>query len=118
MTLSPWMLYWIMRLDDFCTFLTMTFVLSALVTIVLFFRAIGFPDEPEWFPDKSRVFFKFLALTMGLMLFGSFLPSSKEMAAILVVPKIVNNQKVQAIPSKILDLANAWLDALKPKEAK
>jgi hypothetical protein len=36
------------------------------------------------------------------------------MAIIYVVPKVVNNKDVQAIPGKLLDLSNEWLDKLHP----
>lgn len=38
------------------------------------------------------------------------------MAAIMIVPKIVNNEKVQTIGNKIYDLAAEWMDELAPKK--
>jgi hypothetical protein len=42
------------------------------------------------------------------------LPTTQEMAIIYVVPKVVNNKQVQAIPGKLLTLSNEWLDKLHP----
>lgn len=46
----------------------------------------------------------------------SLLPTTKEMAAILIVPKIANNEKVQDCGNRLYDLAVEWMDALKPKK--
>jgi quinol-cytochrome oxidoreductase complex cytochrome b subunit len=54
-----------------------------------------------------------------LITMGSLIPNTKQMAAILIIPKIINNPSVQALPGKVEYLANAWLDELKPhKEEK
>lgn len=54
-------------------------------------------------------------LAFALMLIGcAFIPSTKEMAAIIVLPKIVNNEKVQDAGNKLFDLAVEWLEDLKP----
>jgi len=45
-----------------------------------------------------------------------FVPTTKQMAAIIVVPKIVNNEKVQNVGNKIYDLAVEWMDELHPKK--
>ena len=49
----------------------------------------------------------------------ALVPSTAQMAAIVVVPRIVNNEQVQTVGSRLYDLATEWLDELKPrKEAK
>ena len=50
------------------------------------------------------------------MAISVFLPTTKQMAVIIVAPKIVNNEAIQTIPGKLVDLSNAWLDELKPKK--
>ena len=44
----------------------------------------------------------------------ALVPSTAQMAAIVVVPRIVNNEQVQTVGNKLYDLAVEWLDALKP----
>ena len=46
-----------------------------------------------------------------------FVPTTKEMAAILVVPRIVNSEKIQTAGNKIYDLAVEWMEELRPKNA-
>lgn len=49
----------------------------------------------------------------------ALVPSTAQMAAIVVVPRIVNNEQVQTAGSRLYDLAAEWLDELRPrKEAK
>lgn len=51
---------------------------------------------------------------MYWLLISIFLPSTKQMGAIFVVPAIVNNKRVQEYPEKVLDLGLEWLEELKP----
>ena len=44
----------------------------------------------------------------------ALLPSTREMAAIIMVPAVVNNEKVQTVGNKLYDLAVEWLETLKP----
>ncbi len=53
---------------------------------------------------------------VALVLSLTFIPSTKQMAAIMIVPKIVNNEKVQTIGNKVYDLAVEWMEELKPNK--
>lgn len=46
----------------------------------------------------------------------TFTPSTKQMAAIMIVPKITNSEKVQTIGNKVYDLAVEWMEELKPNK--
>ena len=49
----------------------------------------------------------------------ALVPSTAQMAAIVVVPRIANNEQVQTVGNRLYDLATEWLDELRPrKEAK
>jgi len=47
-------------------------------------------------------------------------PSTKEMAFILVAPKLYDavskNKDLQEMPSKVVTLANEWLEELRPEK--
>ena len=49
---------------------------------------------------------------------SALIPSSKEMAAIVVIPKVANSQPVQDIGQGIVDLAKDWMIELAPKKVK
>ena len=46
----------------------------------------------------------------------ALVPSTAQMAAIVVVPRIVNNEQVQTVGNRLYDLATEWLDELRPKK--
>jgi hypothetical protein len=56
------------------------------------------------------------------IILANLLPTTKEAAVIYVVPKIVNvvtaNKEIQKLPNNILQLANAWIEELKPADAR
>lgn len=56
---------------------------------------------------KSKVIIAFLTITL---LFALLVPNSKTIAAIYLVPKIVENKQVQQVPGKVLKLLNVKLD--------
>lgn len=99
-------LYWITRLDylQMASFAVLVFSLVFILVLVLA-RSSGDFD----------ISFKQVLIPLIPALIGAagavFIPSTKEMAAILVIPKLVNNEKAQRIPDKILDLCTQWLDS-------
>jgi hypothetical protein len=117
MTITTWQMYWITRLNDAREVLGILVFLFGLASFFTLVEAAGFPNEDiGWYPEKAKYFFIAFSVFMLSLIINCLLPSTQDMAAILVVPKIVNNQKVQEIPSKLLDLASDWMDALKPKK--
>ena len=44
------------------------------------------------------------------------IPTTREMAVILVVPRIANSEKVQQAGNKLYDLAIEWMAELKPNK--
>ena len=48
----------------------------------------------------------------------TFIPTTKQMAAVMVLPKIINNESVQEMPDKIFKLGIEWLDELRPEKEK
>ena len=64
--------------------------------------------------NMVKPFLKLWYLCAFLIILSISVPTTKQMAAIIIVPKVVNNEQVQEIPNKILDLATEWLEELKP----
>lgn len=117
--MTEWQMYWLLRLDGIKD---MFEVITVLLTIAVVLLGIGFlvcffiskADEHE---DATRVAKSLkhgFLITVLLCLFFTFvwilLPTTKQMAAILVVPKIINNEQVQELPEKIVELGNEWMD--------
>lgn len=57
-----------------------------------------------------------LILSVPILLAACLTPSTKEMCAIKVIPVIANNEGVQELPNKVVELANEWMEELKPKK--
>jgi len=49
-------------------------------------------------------------LAVIFILLAVFVPNTKQACTIYVVPKIINNEQVQQIPDKLLELGNKQLD--------
>lgn len=110
-------IYWITRLDYFCNFCWAMGIL--LVIFATFGVIVGFIN---WFEEEDKrglkLFLPALFLSL-LIVFGSlFIPTTKEMCAIKIIPKITNSEKVQELPNKVVDLAEEWIEELKPKKEK
>ena len=60
---------------------------------------------------KTRKISLCVALFFGAI--AMLLPTTKQMAAIYVVPAIANNEKIQQIGGKTLDISNQLLDLTK-----
>lgn len=104
-------MYWIVILDS-------VVVASAVLTTVFGLLAAAVMSYVAETRDyKATPLFGIVGVMALLMaLIWTFTPSTKRMAAIIVVPKIVNNEKVQNVGNKLYDLAVEWMDELKPKK--
>jgi hypothetical protein len=117
MELTTMQLYWIIKLD---TFLDITGFLSFLLGLLAFTCIIGLFSCSiiQDFKEFLSIWKKFSKYSIPLFIIflsvSVFLPTTKQMAALIVLPKIINNEKVQEIPQKLLDLGIEWLDELKP----
>ncbi len=122
--ITSWDIYWLTRLNPIGTFAGMVGVLGTLASI---FITVGhfvmkyscMKSEQAASKTLGKVslvltLISLLALTLNVML-----PNMKEMAAIIVVPKVINavaqNEDFKQIPTNIVELANDWLKELKPK---
>lgn len=119
MNITPWTIYWITRLDEIGCVLTVLAFFVGFYVLFMLMSTIGFPnDEPQWKKERAKYFFYGVTVFFALLFGNALIPSTKDMAAIIVIPKIVNNKQVAELPSKIVDLATDWLDHLKPKYSK
>ena len=116
-------MYWLTRLDDINCALGLFSILGGVATFLLYVvGAFEYADAPDRRRQVWQIAGRALSSVILALIVGTFIPTTKEMAAILVIPKIVNNEKVQDAGNKLYDLAVEWLEALKPekntKEAK
>ena len=126
------MIYWITRLDAIQVALTVVVsvatVLIAVKFIVSLIKYVNAYDNPQLEHDKCEaamkheqktmlnipVVGKYMVIILAIWLCVSFVPTSKEAAAIYLIPKIANNEQVQKVPEQALRLLNVkleqWID--------
>lgn len=103
MTLTSWDVYWITRLDNVGTIIGVGAMLFFIASIGI--TIVGFVEECKWKFKPMK-----LAVVSAIVLFlMAFIPSTKEMVAIMALPKIVNNEYVQQIPNDTAEFVHKQL---------
>ena len=141
--ITPSTIYWLTRLDSIhhsldCIIGLLIFVsiLATAISVVLFLMSHftgnkafdvfdGKSDEElndihkamrKWSRNAIKGVIIELASTFLLQLSLAFLPTAKEMAAIIVVPRIANSESIQQLGDGIVNLAQEWMKELAPKK--
>lgn len=124
-------MYWLTRLDGMCAILCISNVLflAALIALLLKGLALVFKTKQHsWEIDeevkrarKHGVRLLWWAKISGAgfvvsVLLNALTPDTRQMAAIIIVPKIANSEKVQEAGNKLYDLAVEWMESLKPEK--
>lgn len=109
MEISPWLVYWLMQLDSICNFVKCIAVLGSILLIVLIILRIivkayvEWDEEAEAFYTVTTPLYKFSSVVIPIfVLLNVFIPNTKTVAAMILIPPIVNNEQVQQIPDDIL----------------
>lgn len=110
-------LYWITRLVGINTLLCIVAFVSVIVcSAIVTMLCMG---DIKW---EDKITKKVRNAAIPCLLFSvlglTFIPTTKEMAAILVIPQIANSEKFQEAGGKLYDLAVEWMDALRPHKTK
>lgn len=118
--ITPMQMYWLTRLDHVHTVLEVMCVLLALSTIGILIAG-GVMQDCSFTEETNKRGRKFVGRTPFMaaafvvtLLVNALAPTTKEMAAILVVPRIANSEKVQMAGNKLYDLAAEWMEELRP----
>jgi Trk-type K+ transport system membrane component len=121
-------MYWLVKLDDlqhvFGHLIYIPTLWIVITGIIAFPAFIATLDDDESTRERALRRIKkatllcipMLFLTGVIMLTAALIPSTKQMAAIMIVPKIANNEKVQTIGNRVYDLAVEWMEELKPNK--
>ena len=120
--MSEWTLYWIFRLDVLHNVVTVAFIGTTLgMVFTSFFITLN--GCTDGWDDKVTVQFKtilkkVLIPYIALIFLYIFTPSGKELAAIYVLPKVVESDVVQEDLPEIYELAKERLKELLTEENK
>lgn len=105
-------MYWLLKLDDILNISTLVFILSMFAFVLCFvvgtiYEGDGcYEDAYKKLRRVRNVSFWFVLFFGSIM---TFLPTTKQLAAIYVVPALVNSEKVQRIGNKTLDISEDLL---------
>lgn len=118
--MSSLSMYFILMLDNirgvfgFLSFLSVSnFV---LFLICYFFMLEKIDKVPELYINTVKKYFKRITLVSILfVMIHTFTPTTKQMAAIIVIPSVVNNENVQRFSNGLGELSMLWLQDLKSK---
>lgn len=119
MTITPATLYWITRLDEINCLCAIIAVFSIIAFTIGFIMLIASLDCNDEYCEAGKKITKAtgiiatLALTIGL-----FVPTSKEMAMIYVVPHLAESQVVKQDIPEVYDLGVKALKDWLKKETK
>ena len=111
MTIDPWTLYWITRLDyvpHFLTFIIIMFVVLMFGSIL--YGCYQCENGQKWPRRSTFGMFSSIVGASLMMIVMCLTPTTKEMGAILIVPTVVNNENVQEEVGELYKLAKDWLE--------
>ena len=112
-------MYWILKLDDFCTlfkvFVFLTGIFSVVVAISSAVKAANVYDDDDrkFVETTKKYFFRSAILTIILALIIALLPSTKQMAMIKVLPKIANSEIVGEMSADAKEIYRMGIKAIK-----
>ena len=116
--ITPMQMYWLTRFSPITNMLSGIVSLLVVVTVILGIATITMPYNV--FGEKTHLirmrFIKTVVATGILSFVFGFVnmltPTTREMAAILIVPRIANSEKVQTVGNQLYDLAVEWMEEL------
>jgi NADH:ubiquinone oxidoreductase subunit 6 (subunit J) len=117
-------MYWLTRLSPLGNGLMVITIL--LLICAVGFLIIGCIMQDDLYNDCTHeTGMKFIKISppmaviaVVLLLVNCLLPTTREMAAIIIVPRIANSEKVQTVGNQLYDLAVAWMKELRPAKNK
>lgn len=117
MEISPALIYWITRLTGIKETLCVTLGMLALLSMAFLIMSLIVGSVENDVNFRKPVKYALFSLTISsLMLIAvQFIPTTKEMAAILIIPRIAKDNKIKKLPNNLVDFTNEWLEELKPK---
>lgn len=119
MYLSPWLVYLILQLDSISMVVFVLSVLSSIVCFIVWMVGLigtecgtdrhNWKNPHEAWIGLKRAGISLTVVSLLLMLGNALIPSTKTMAAVVVLPAIVNNQNVQKEAGELYQLAKQGL---------
>lgn len=113
MEISAWTIYWITRCDAIRVMAFIFSVASGLVALIWVPACCDLACRVKALVVGEIVFVTTFVLSLGTAV---LIPSTEQMAAIIVIPRIANSHEVKDLGTGIVELAKEWIVELKPKK--
>ena len=117
-------MYWLTRLSPLGNGLTTITILLLICTVGLLIAG-GIMQDDICNDCTHEIGIKFIKISpllavmaVVLLIANCLLPTTREMAAIMIVPRIANSEKVQTVGNQLYDLAVEWMEELRPANKK
>lgn len=121
MEITPFTVYLISRLTplyEFVTALCCVMSVAALAVGSVTFMVMTVDRDLE--AETQRAILRWLRwMVSAAVVFGALMvaiPSTKDAAAMVVLPRIANSQSVRELGDAVVELAKAWCEELRPKK--
>jgi hypothetical protein len=111
--MSPWFIYLFTRLESINEIIRLLSVLTAVLVpswIVIGFMAQVIEKNDYLVKPLFKYKTKLIIFVIMILSLNILVPTTKEAAAIYLLPKIVNNENISHIPNKALDVLNNKFD--------
>lgn len=108
--MTHWQMYWLTRLDSIEIMRVTGLALSSVAVFILgFLWMISFSDSNE---DDCKMCKRFIKIPIVIFMMCTLMlfcvPTTKQMAAIIIIPPITQNEQVKELPANLLELCNEW----------
>lgn len=109
--------------EFFAILLSVFLCIAAIMTVVWTIISIddqgadkGVTTVLNGLKQMSKAFKLKMVLTIHIasLVVVTFVPDTKRIAVIYFAPKILNNEHIQGVPPKVLELIEEWIEELRP----
>lgn len=112
MEISWLQIYFITRLDGIKLFLTIGSAALLSLSLLFSWAYLDGSKFPKW--SDLKIFGYGIIASILLVVVNVLTPTTKEAAAILVIPKVMQSSEVKKTCGEIYNLALDWVEYLKP----
>lgn len=110
--MSHWTIYFILKLDALCNFFHFTAFISGGIALAAGMGWFIWAMESCEAPSAVKIIKRALPACILLSFLYAITPTTKQAAAIYLIPKVVNNESVQNISNNTLKLLEEYTSDL------
>lgn len=115
--LTPAMVYWVGVVDSIKYLVLVLSNLSMISGVMaLVFYSFQYIENGVNYPKIRKLAIILISIALMSLTIRVFIPNGKTIAAMYVLPPIVNNESVQALPSEVLDFVRGYIKQYTPKD--